>query len=787
MKTVTLISRTSAIVVALLFAFSTLAQKAQAQGDRNWTGGGSDNNWKTEANWNPTAIAVGDTFVFSVGTRTTSVNDLDADQQHNLRFSGTDAFTFSGARIKLGNTATGVGAGSGASAAGSISVTAISTAPHNVGFDLLLGADTTFSAVTGSSINIGGSISGAYGLTKDGAGTFSLTGSNSYTGLTTISDGTLNIQHANALGTTAGATTVSSGGTLSVQGSITTAAEGLTLNGTGFSTGGALRSTSGNNTYTGNITLGSNARINADAGTLTLDVASGSSITGTSQNVTFGGSGNVTVNDSMSLGTGGVIKDGTGTLTLTTSNTYSGATTISGGTLNIQHANALGSTVGSTTVADGATLSVQGSINVAESLGLSGTGVATGGALQNVSGSNTISNSITLNAATRINSNAGTLTLDVASGSAITGTNTNVTFGGSGDIVVADAIAVGNGSLTKDGTGKLTLTGANTYQGATSITGGTLQVGNNGSTGSIASTSSVNIGTGATLVVSRSDALLNQADVLGSGVITGAGALQKTGAGTLVLTANNSYTGGTLVSEGTLVINGNQSAATGAITVANGATLTGSGTYGGAPTDTLTINGTLTGTGTISGNTIINGGIHSPGNSPGVQTFAGNLTYNNGSSVNWELTSNTSTGRGTNFDGINVGGNLLFAGSTLLNLNFSTPGGVNWADAFWGTNQSWLLYDLTGGSSTVTNFSNFNIAGSDWADSNGVWLSSIRSGSSFSLAQDGNDVIIRFDNGSSAIPEPGSLTLMSVIGLFGGGRLVQRYIRRRKKPEASAC
>ena len=117
---------------------------------------------------------------------------------------------------------------------------------------------------------------------------------------------------------------MSSGAALQIQGGITTAAEALTLNGTGISNDGALRNVSGNNTYTGAITLGSATRINSDAGTLTLDVASGNAIFAANQNVTFGGAGSITVADSIATGSGTLTKDGSGTLTLTGINTYTG-------------------------------------------------------------------------------------------------------------------------------------------------------------------------------------------------------------------------------------------------------------------------------------------------------------------------------------------------------------------------------------------------------------------------------------------------------------------------------
>jgi fibronectin-binding autotransporter adhesin len=115
--------------------------------------------------------------------------------------------------------------------------------------------------------------------------------------------------------------------------------------------------------------------------------------------------------------------------------------------------------------------------------------------------------------------------------------------------------------------------------------------------------------------------------------------------GTLVLGGANTYTGATNVNAGTLIINGSTSNAS-AVTVG--------------------LNGTLGGTGTVGGNTTISG-IHSPGNSPGIQTFTGNLSYVDAGTpdptVNWELASNTTTvgvNPTANFDQIIVGGNLDF-------------------------------------------------------------------------------------------------------------------------------
>ena len=100
----------------------------------------------------------------------------------------------------------------------------------------------------------------------------------------------------------------------------------------------------------------------------------------------------------------------------------------------------------------------------------------------------------------------------------------------------------GTGTLSKAGAGTLILTGNNTYTGGTTIGGGTLQIGNGGTAGSIAG----NVTNNATLAFNRSNGLTF------GGVISGSGAVQQLGPGTTTLTANNTYTGGTVVNAGIL-------------------------------------------------------------------------------------------------------------------------------------------------------------------------------------------------------------------------------------------
>ncbi|RWD69811.1 autotransporter-associated beta strand repeat-containing protein, partial [Mesorhizobium sp.] len=103
-------------------------------------------------------------------------------------------------------------------------------------------------------------------------------------------------------------------------------------------------------------------------------------------------------------------------------------------------------------------------------------------------------------------------------------------------------IISGNGAVSQIGTGTTVLTGDSTYSGGTTISAGTLQLGNGGTTGSITGDVTDN----GTLAFNRSD------DVTFAGTISGTGAVNKLGAGTLVLTADNTYTGLTTISASTL-------------------------------------------------------------------------------------------------------------------------------------------------------------------------------------------------------------------------------------------
>ena len=211
-------------------------------------------------------------------------------------------------------------------------------------------AETGNSATISSIISGGGAITVRCGVnvTPSSSGTLSLIGNNSFTAALTVSPFTKVVaSHANALGTTAGATTVSGGGTLSLNLAGTYASEPLTLNGGGVGGVGALENLSGTNILNGNVTLGAASTIGLTGGSLTLggviSAAFPLTIIGTSP-------ANV--------------------LTLTGVNTYSAGTIVNGGTLWVNGSLPVGNAV---SVSSGGTLGGIGTINSAVTVQTGGT------------------------------------------------------------------------------------------------------------------------------------------------------------------------------------------------------------------------------------------------------------------------------------------------------------------------------------------------------------------------------------------------------------------------------
>jgi autotransporter-associated beta strand protein len=299
-------------------------------------------------------------------------------------------------------------------------------------------------ALQGGNGSIAVTLAGTAGLTKSGAGTSTLWVSNSYTGATTISEGTL---------VTAGTGQLTAGTALAIS-------NGATWQMTGATSGNGATRTIGGLTGDGTVQTTSSGFTH----NLTVDKASGTNI--------FSG---------VIAGSGALVKQGAGTLALGGVNTYSGSTAVTAGTLLLANGSGLGSTAAGTTVASGAQLrlnAIDSGFTVGnEALSISGQGVTTGGALRNAAGNNTYQGKITLVADATIGAaDKTTLTLDVASGNAIESVNRNLTIDGAGITLVNDAISLGTGGLTKIGSGTATLAGSNTYTGTTTVSNGTLVI-----------------------------------------------------------------------------------------------------------------------------------------------------------------------------------------------------------------------------------------------------------------------------------------------------------------------
>ena len=147
----------------------------------------------------------------------------------------------------------------------------------------------------------------------------------------------MNIQSNSGLGRSA-LVTVASGAALQLQGGIsTTYVNPLTLRGTGVtgSANGALESVSGNNTFSGLITLGANTSIGSDTAGNTLTINNAGTITGAGYNLTLVGAGNGIIDSAIGTTTGSMTMNGSGQWTLAGANTYTGATTINSGTLSL--------------------------------------------------------------------------------------------------------------------------------------------------------------------------------------------------------------------------------------------------------------------------------------------------------------------------------------------------------------------------------------------------------------------------------------------------------------------
>ncbi len=405
-----------------------------------------------------------------------------------------------------------------------------------------------------TSTTVASVISGAGGvLEKEGSGTLTLTGANTFTGGTTISSGTLQIGAGGTAGSIAGNILNNAAMIFNRSNNLTYAG---VISGIGTLTklGAGILTLTGNHTFTGDTTI--------SAGT--LSIGSGGTTGSIAGNIIdnsalrFNRSNNLTYAGVIS-GSGTLQKSGAGVLSLTGANLYTGTTTITTGTLSIGDGGTFGSVAGN--IANSATLRFNRSDNLSYGGVISGTGALQkqGAGTVTLSGNNTYSGTTTISGGTLlltgIKSGTGTTTVNATTNlqignAGVTGSiagnivdNGTVAFNRSDAFTYASVIS-GLGVLQQLGSGVFTLTGANTFTGGTTIASGTLQVGAGGTVGSIAG----NVLNNAAMIFNRSNNLTY------AGAISGIGTLTKLGAGVLTLTGNHTFTGDTTISAGTLSI-----------------------------------------------------------------------------------------------------------------------------------------------------------------------------------------------------------------------------------------
>jgi autotransporter-associated beta strand protein len=603
-----------------------------------------------------------------------------------------------------------------------------------------------------------GIISGNTSVVMSGGGTFTLSSTNTYTGVTTIAAGVLSVA------------TIGNGGSAGNLGAATSAAANLVLS------GGTLQ-------YTG-ATASTNRAFTLTAGTT-------SSIDVTTNTLTISGAGANT--------TGSLTKIGAGTLTLSGANAYTGTTTISAGTLTLGASNVLAT--GSTVAVNGGTFNINTRNNTVAGVQLaSGSITGTTGVLTSTTAYDVQSGTVSAILAGGVGLNkttAGTVTLSGANtytgGTTISAGTLQIGSGGTtgsvaGDIVNNAALTFnrsnaltyagvisGTGAVTQSGTGTLTLAGNNTYTGLTTIAAGTLVAQNATALGT--TTAGTTVVAGATLEIA-------------DGVAIGAETLNLSGAG--------------VGSNGALSVTSGSASFGGAITLDASASIGGNGslTLGGTVNDISAGTSTLTQVG--SGPLIFSNTVGATNALAAVTTSAGQTTAINGGSVTTTgaqayggsvttsgATTLSSTGGGNiilNNTGNNFGGELMLStsgaasivSSTALTLGASSVGTLTLSTAATATQSAAITATNlallgTGGSYTLNNSG--NLIGTVAANTGSVSLTSNQAvtigtvGSTVGWTTTGNSTLTANGSGSDIVVADAVSWSGSMLTLNAGGNV----------------
>ena len=306
-----------------------------------WTGAdGGPGYWSDPNNWAGDATpSPGDNLIFPDGAvQTTNYNDFTgaASAFGTIQISGSN-YDLTGNQVSLAGPVISVGTGNSLdldglqlSTNGGIfneggTTFAVSSPIDLNGFNLSLGAASGATELDG--IISDSSISDTGGLIIGGSGETILSNANTYAGLTTVNSGTLVIENAQALGTTAAGTDVENFAQLDLYGGITVTGEALTSS-TSAEIGSAF-----DNTWNGSIAVTNDLEVYVDGGN---SLAVGGNITGNyldnneSGLLILGGSANVIQGEVQNSG----VLEVDGTLSTPSGQVYNYSTLQGTGTLN---------------------------------------------------------------------------------------------------------------------------------------------------------------------------------------------------------------------------------------------------------------------------------------------------------------------------------------------------------------------------------------------------------------------------------------------------------------------
>ena len=485
----------------------------------------------------PTTVATGTiaigssstaaTLLYTGGTASTDrvINLAGTTGGATLDSSGTGALTFTSAL-----TATG---------AGSKTLT-------------LRGTNTDANTFAGAIVNNSGT--NLTSILKTDTGLWVLSGANTYTGTTTVNNGTLRLGSSASLANSAVTVNASSTGAtalLDLAGFDATVSS-LTFGGSSttsqanVSTGAGTLTLGGNVTYTAtNNPLGSTLSGNLALGAATRTFNVGNSTTATDD---------LTVSAVIS-GLGGLAKTGTGTLVLSGANTYAGATTIQGGSLRLGSASALPAgtalTVASNASNTVALLDLNGFNFTASSLTFGGAGGTTTSASNLATGAGTLTLASDVVFLATGNPLGSTLSGNLSLGASTRTFQVADSTTAATDLTVS-AVISGTGGLTKTDTGTLALTGLNTFTGPTRIEGGTLSVNTLANVSASSALGAPGTATDGTIRIGSTTtagtllytgALTSTNRVIDLAGTTGGATLNASGTGALTFTSNLTATG----------------------------------------------------------------------------------------------------------------------------------------------------------------------------------------------------------------------------------------------------